>query len=367
MEPPICCAMDRQGVDVPEHGSLFTGIGGFDLGFEKAGFESIWQVEKEPFCIAVLKTQFPNAERYYDVCKCGHDRIHKLRAVDVVTAGFPCQDLSVAGKRAGLEGSRSGLFWEVVRILGELRSPWFVLENVPGLFSSGEGRDFAIVLNALDELGYGLAWRVLNSQFFRVAQRRRRVFVVGRFGKPCPPEVLFESEGGEGNSTEGREKGQDIAVPLTSGIGASGRPAGRRLEDDFNLAYCLQAISSKWAKGSSDPAGDEHHNLIAIQDVRGHRDKRQNGIGIDDSGGAMYTLDGTSQHAVASTLNSGGNDGGFRTEPGEHLVSASSDSNGVRDFASLPEGMDSARYRALGNAVTTSVAEWIARRILLYG
>lgn len=393
-------------------GSLFSGIGGFDLGFEQAGFQTVWQVEKEPFCIAVLKTKFPNAERYPDVLRCGKDRVHKLRAVDVVTAGFPCQDLSVAGKRAGLEGARSGLFWEVVRILGELRPAWFVLENVPGLFSSGEGRDFAIVLNALDELGYGLAWRVLNSQFFGVAQRRRRVFIVGRFGKPCPESVLFESESGGGNFAEGGEAGQDVAVPLTSGIGRTGRPSGRRLEDDFNLSVCgaidakangrgysideaaggrliaaqlsasaghhghssprgdgsdniivQQAISSKWAKGSSGPAGDEHHNLtVCIQDARGQRDKRKNGIGIQE-GGPMYTLDGTSQHAVASTINSGGNAGVFRTEPGEHLVSAPANSDGVRDFAELPQGLDSARYRALGNAVTVSVAKWIAERI----
>ena len=214
---------DRSGVAKQlTHGSLFAGIGGFDRGFELAGFRTIWQVEKEPFCIAVLKTHFPNVERYYDVLKCGHDKIHKLRAVDVLTAGFPCQDLSVAGKRAGLEGSRSGLFWEVVRILGELRPTWFVLENVPGLFSSCEGRDFAVVLNALDELGYGVAWRVLNSQFFGVAQRRRRVFIVGCFGKPCPAEVLFESEGGGGDIETGGKTWQDSTYSLATSIRATG-------------------------------------------------------------------------------------------------------------------------------------------------
>lgn len=191
-------------------GSLFAGIGGFDLGFQQAGIHTIWMAEKEPFCQAILRTHFPDAELFGDV---SYVTKQSARAVDVITAGFPCQDLSVAGKRAGLEGTRSSLFWEVVRILGELRPAWFVLENVPGLFSSCEGRDFAVVLNALDELGYGLAWRVFNSQFFGVAQRRRRVFIVGRFGEPCPREVLFESEGGGRDSQAGGEAWPDVAVP----------------------------------------------------------------------------------------------------------------------------------------------------------
>ncbi len=407
------------------HGSLFAGIGGFDLGFRNAGFSVSWQVEKEPFCQAILKTRFPEAKLFNDVREVGQ---HNLADVDVLTAGFPCQDLSVAGKRAGLEGARSGLFWEVVRILGELRPTWFVLENVPGLFSSNAGRDFAVVLNALDELGYGVAWRVLNSQFFGVAQRRRRVFIVGRFGKPCPAEVLFESEGGSGDFAESGEMWPRIAVPLTSGIGITSNAPGRRREDEHNLAIAnpisshnqaeqsyrgdgrdnlvagflagnsagagsigyreeqsptlkssasgtnqvptiiQQAISSKWAKGSSGPAGDEHHNLtVCIQDVRGGtRDKTDagQGIGIRESE-IMYTLDGTSQHAVASL--SGIGNGGPDDNDGQAnriVECAPLDSNGMRDFASLPKGLDSARYRALGNAVTASVAEWIGRRII---
>lgn len=391
------------------HGSLFSGIGGFDLGFERAGFRTLWAVEKEPFCRAVLATHFPETELLNDVHDCGR---HNLRAVDVITAGFPCQDLSVAGKRAGLAGTRSGLFWQVVRIMGECRPPWFVLENVPGLFSSNEGRDFATVLNELDELGYGVAWRVLDSQFFGVAQRRRRVFIVGRFGAPCPAEVLFESESGTRDFAESGETWQDVAAPLTSGIGVTGSPAGRRREDDINLAivgsldakakgrgYSAeeaasgrlivgQAISAKWAKGTSGPAGDEHHNLVTvIQDARGQRDKRQNGIGITE-GGPCYTLDGTSEHAVAFALRSdpggigqghntnfvagplGGSSrsGGFQPNAEQaadgHLLECSPpDADRMRDFTELPEGMDSPRYRALGNAVTQEVAYWIARRI----
>lgn len=418
-------------------GSLFAGIMGFGEGFRRAGFKNLWAVEKEPFCQKVIRARFSETEIFDDVKDCGK---HNLRAVDVLTAGFPCQDLSVAGKRAGLEGARSGLFWEVVRIVGELRPTWFVLENVPGLFSSCEGRDFAIVLNALDELGYGLAWRVLNSQFFGVAQRRRRVFIVGRFGKPCPAEILFEPESGGGDIAESGEAWPGVAAEVTGSVGGAGRSggfmpnadgflqavayhenlSGNVAESDVARAQpsgashsyqfvaqslsasaghhghssprgdgsdniiVQQAISSKWAKGSSGPAGDEHHNLqVCIQDARGQREKRQNGIGIQE-GGPMYTLDGTSQHAVGSYLEheklarelgrdprgDDEHDGGINDE------CSSADTHGMRGatevsegmdssrFEYLPKGLDSARYRALGNAVTVSVAEWIARRIL---
>jgi DNA (cytosine-5)-methyltransferase 1 len=425
------------------HGSLFSGIGGFDLGFERAGWECRWQVEPEPFCQAILETHWPSVQRFSDVRDAGS---HNLEKVDCITAGVPCQDVSVAGKRAGLAGERTGLFYEFARILQELRPAWFVFENVPGLFSSNRGRDFAEILRVLmAECRYGVSWRVLDSRYFNVAQRRKRVFIVGRFGKPCPAEILFEPESGEGNSAQGRKAWADIAVPLTSGPGVTGNRPGRRREDDFNIVR--QAISAKWSKGHSGPAGDECHNVVlanalresdghhgrssprgdgcdnifAIQDVRGGtRDRIDSGqgIGISDSG-PMYTLSKTEQHAVAfdttqitsrenrsnpqpgdayhplaagahapaiayalrkdpggigqghntnfitATLNSGGNDGGFRTEPGEHLVCTAPDSDGVREFASLPKGMDSPRYRALGNAVTASVAEWIGRRMML--
>lgn len=399
-------------------GSLFTGVAGFDRGFELAGFETIWQVEKELFCIAVLKKHFPNVERYYEIKDCGIDRKHKLSTVDVVTAGFPCQDLSVAGKRAGLAGTRSGLFWEVIRLMGELRPNWLVLENVPGLFSSNKGRDFAVVLTELGKLGIfqSIAWTVLDSQFFRVAQRRRRVFIICGPRIGSAEQVLFESESSEGDFAQSGEARKRVARSVEDCIGSIGtRSKSRGYSADEAAAgqYIAHAISaSAGHHGHSSPRGDGSDNLVTclesgqsnasighgivpnltclheapiinIHDVRGHRDKKQNGIGIS-SGEPCYTLDGTSQHAVAfalredpggigqgwntnfavaATLNSGGNNGGFRTEPGEHLVSAPADPNGVRDFAGLPEGLDSARYRALGNAVTASVAQWIAERI----
>ena len=324
--------------------------------------------------------------------------------VDLICAGVPCQDVSVAGKRAGLAGARTGLFYEFARILRELRPTWFLFENVPGLLSSNCGRDFAEVLRVLMvECGYGVSWRVLDSQFFGVAQRRRRLFIVGRFGKPCPPEVLFESAGGEGDLATGREARKDVAVPLTSGTGVTGNSSGRHQEDDFNIVSA--PLDGTWAKGGSgksdfpvgivahalsasaghhghsSPKGDGSDDLvtapIVIQDARGQQEKRQNGIGITE-GGPMYTMDGTSQHAVAYHENIGGNVAGAGYARALRRGASHSyqfvgderstvDSHGVRDFASLPEGLDSARYRALGNAVTTSVIRWIGERIIRYG
>ena len=380
------------------HGSLFAGIKG-DQGFDDAGFECKWAVEIEPFCRAVIRTHYPGLPIFEDICGCG---AHNLERVDLITAGVPCQDVSVAGKRAGLAGARTGLFFDFARILRELRPAWFVFENVPGLLSSNNGRDFAEVLRVLMvECGYGVCWRVLNSQFFGVAQRRRRVFIVGRFGKPCPPEILFDAESCSGDFAEGEEAREGIAARLTSGSGVTSNAPGRRREDDFNLVWKRRG-GFGWSEGEeisptiestggSHEGGSEltpivaatlpadhrfttdscvdnlqpvaaitasagHHGHdggfrtepgehIVIQDVRGMRDKKQNGIGID-CGGPSYTLDKTSQHAVAyqSTAGTLGarNGGGCTTELDRQgaYVGAAPNADRVRNFAGLPEGLD---------------------------
>jgi len=227
------------------YGSLFAGIGGFDRGLELAGFECAWQVEIDPRRRAVLGRHFPGATRYADVCDAGSQLLH----VDLICAGFPCQDLSVAGRRAGLAGPRSGLFFHVARIVGQLRPEWVVIENVPGLLSSNQGRDMGAVLGTLAQLGYGFAYRVLDAQYFGVAQRRRRVFIVGHAGAPwsAPSAVLFEPESCAGDSAPGREARQDVAASLTAGT-ASGRgvnPPGRRQEDDVNLVASDADLSNQ--------------------------------------------------------------------------------------------------------------------------
>ena len=182
------------------HGSLFTGIGGFDLGFESVGITTAWQVEIDPFCQALLKTHWPNVPKREDINNCGR---HNLARVDIIAGGFPCQDLSVAGHRAGLSAPRSGLFYEFARVVSEMRPRWFVCENVPGLLSSNKGKDFQAVIETLSQCGYCVAWRVLDSRYFGVAQRRRRVFIVGSLGNGSAAEILFECKSSTRDIEEG--------------------------------------------------------------------------------------------------------------------------------------------------------------------
>lgn len=204
-------------------GSLFTGIGGFDLALENAGMICKWQVEKDQACLALLEKKWPNVRRLTDVKEAGNATLER---VDLICGGFPCQDLSVAGKRAGLDGERSGLWFEFERIIEELEPRWVVIENVPGLLSSRGGADFAVILQGLVKLGYGVAWRVLDAQYFGVAQRRRRVFIVGSLGDGRSAQVLFESEGLFGDTPTRREEGEGVTAEASGSLG-SGIGGGR--------------------------------------------------------------------------------------------------------------------------------------------
>jgi DNA (cytosine-5)-methyltransferase 1 len=202
--------------------SLFAGVGGFDLAMQRNGIDVVATVEIDKAARGVLQHQFPKAKHFEDVTKVSADELRDAGFVPergIITGGFPCQDLSVAGKRAGLAGERSGLFWEIVRLLDELKPLYFVLENVPGLLSSNGGRDFGTVLGALVGGGYGVSWRIVDSQFFGVPQRRRRVFIVGCLGDDGRTsfEILALAQGLCGDSAKGATQGQDVAKTLTRG------------------------------------------------------------------------------------------------------------------------------------------------------
>ena len=204
--------------------SLFAGIGGFDLGFGHAGFRIAGHVECDANCRKLLAAKWPDAVALDDVCTAG---AHNLPPCDVVTFGFPCQDLSVAGKRAGLAGGRSGLFYQATRIIHELQPAFCLFENVPGLLSSDEGRDFARVLLELDRIGYHGAWRTLDAQWIGVAQRRRRVF--GLFsrldsGAERCAEILSIRESLRGHPPPRRETGEGVAGCLESRTDGGGFP-----------------------------------------------------------------------------------------------------------------------------------------------
>lgn len=294
-------------------GSLFSGIGGIDLGFERAGFEIAWQVEIDSAARSVLSKHWPDVPKFEDVRQVGKSNLPR---VDVIAGGFPCQDLSVAGKRNGIIGERSGLYFEMVRIIHELRPSFFVWENVPGLLSSytavnpppadppcmGAGFEsagrwlleerscFEAVLAALHRIGFSGCWRSLDAQFFGVPQRRERVFGVfarGRSGAERCAEILSLADGMCRNTSPRRQAGQSVAVALRSRSASRGVSApGRGGEDDKNIVIaptvrasgvgteragdtrgqdCLivGSVSAKWSKGSGGPAGGECYNLVA--------------------------------------------------------------------------------------------------------
>lgn len=388
-----------------KHVSLFSGIGGFDLGFHKAGIKTILQVENDKFCQKVLTRHWPDIPLIEDV---GDVIGEDLLEADILTAGFPCQNLSIAGKREGLKGKRSGLFWEIFRTLRERQVPWIVLENVPGLLSSNKGRDFYIVIKALEELGYHTSWRVLDSRWFGVAQRRRRVFIVGHPQEGRSRAVSFESEGVSrdlekgskkrtGNSSyfngffghdsrrfepvarhratgsnsqrydyetetiipdglgvrrnrencteymEVQSEAENNFVSFRTGLGAGGSVVSGQILPDISSPGQAQG----WETGVvSTPV------VYTIQEAgRAHQDRHQGGTGLGLSNGPSYTLGSSSQHGVCAP---------------------SFDSHRMRDTSRISKGVDTdrtgepdgPRYRALGNAVSVPVAHWLARRIL---
>jgi DNA (cytosine-5)-methyltransferase 1 len=215
--------------------SLFAGVGGFDLAMQRSGVKVVASVEIDKSCNQVLAKHFPDAKQFTDIQQTkGSDLIDAgfNPSGGIITGGFPCQDLSVAGKRAGLAGERSGLFWHAARLVEETKSEWFIIENVPGLLSSNGGKDFGIVLRTMAELGYSVSWRILDAQYFGVPQRRRRVFIVGRLaGGISPAEVLFKSEGLRGNTSQSKPQGQDTTRSATEGAGSASWWNGGQVAD----------------------------------------------------------------------------------------------------------------------------------------
>ena len=191
--------------------SLFAGVGGFDLAMTRNHIKVVATVEIDKKCNEVLAKRFPDSHQFTDVTTVtGKELIDVGFNPDngIITGGFPCQDLSVAGKRAGLAGERSGLFWEIRRLVEETQSQWFILENVPGLLSSNGGKDFGVVLREMAKLGYALGWRVLDAQYFGVPQRRKRVFLVGCLGDDwrTPAKILALAEGRAGYLEASQQK-----------------------------------------------------------------------------------------------------------------------------------------------------------------
>jgi DNA (cytosine-5)-methyltransferase 1 len=177
-------------------GEICAGIGGFSLGFEQAGWRSAWQIELDDVNRAVLADRFPDAKHYRDLRDWAR---FGLSPVHCIAAGFPCQDVSILGasrkdkSRTGLAGSRSGLFFEIMEIVGSLQPLWVVLENVPGLLFSNDHRDFQTVINELAKRNYVGHARVLDAQYFGIPQKRRRIFLVTGLGRQPSLDFLADA------------------------------------------------------------------------------------------------------------------------------------------------------------------------------
>ena len=253
-------------------GSLFDGSGGFPLGGLISGITPLWASEIEPFPIRVTTKRLPFMKHYGDVSKMDGKEIEP---VDIITFGSPCQDMSIAGKREGLTGNRSGLFYEAIRIVKEMREKtngkyprYIVWENVPGAFSSNKGEDFRLVLESIcrvkDETasvpsakkwlhaglilgeGYSIAWRVLDAQYFGVPQRRKRIYLVADFRGECAGKILFESEGVSGYTAQSFRAWQGAAGCFEASAGETGKiclndQGGQRMDVMEDVTSTLRA------------------------------------------------------------------------------------------------------------------------------
>jgi DNA (cytosine-5)-methyltransferase 1 len=306
----------------------FAGIGGFELAAETVGgYRTTAMIEIDARCQELLRRRFPEEIALFGDIR--DVRGEELGDVDVLVGGFPCQDISIAGPRAGLRGERSGLFWEFMRLVDETAPRWVVIENVPGLLSSGGRRDMGAVLGALAQRGYGYAYRVLDARGFGLPQRRRRVFIVGRAGGSAdgPAEVLDLFRGGERDPVPSRRQGQDVAALTASGLGGGG--------PDDNLAQAGHLVPVCVRMREGKPGGGKGPLPF-----------------VDHSG----------------TLATGNDQLLFQPCEYEWRVRKLTPVECER-LQGFPDGWtegfaDTVRYRMLGNAVAVPVAEWIFGRML---
>ena len=271
--------------------SIFSGVEAATLAWEPLGWEPVAFSEIEPFPCAVLAERWPNVPNLGDITKI--DWKEEIDgAIDLVVGGSPCQSFSVAGKREGLKGA-SGLMFEYIRCVQELRPRWFLWENVPGALTSEDGGAFGQLLSEMDELGYSLAWRVLDAQFFGVAQRRRRLFLVGHLGAESPAEVLFEPDCLSGDPQSSREKRKELA----SRVGRSAACAG------FKYGAAPRANTIGYAEEQANTLTADWH-APAVFPLQGNRMGRADSAGPAGKGYGMpgdpaFTLNCVDRQGVA--------------------------------------------------------------------
>lgn len=286
------CMNNARG-EVLRYLSVCSGIEAASVAWGPLGWTPVAFSEVERFSCAVLAHHYPDVPNVGDMTKIDGRRYHGT--VDLLVGGTPCQDFSVAGKRAGLSGERSGLALDFIRLAREITPRWILWENVPGCLSTNGGIDFGSFAQALADCGYHLAYRILDAQFFGVPQRRRRVFLVGYLGDWQPAAaVLFEPHSLRRDTPPCRKKREDVTPSITASLGTGG-PDDNRAQDGFYVPEIVgQATSCKWSKGTSGPAGDEHHNLVSqYGDIAGALTRRHDSSPCADRGMTVLCVHGT--------------------------------------------------------------------------
>lgn len=267
--------------------SLFSGIEAASVAWEPLGWEPMAFAEIESFPCKVLEKRFPDVPNLGDVSKI--DWSPYAGAVDLVVGGSPCQAFSVAGRRRGLMDERGRLMLEYVRAVRDLRPRWLLWENVPGVLSQDGGRAFGTLLGALEDCGYSLAWRVLDAQFFGVAQRRRRVFLVGHLGADvgAAAAVLFERDSVSGNTVSGRKKREELAAVPEGGLGGG----GGCLTPWESQARTVWSEDGPFATLAARDSSGGNSQAVAVRTSQ----TGANGIGVSD---AAHALDASGPEAV---------------------------------------------------------------------
>jgi DNA (cytosine-5)-methyltransferase 1 len=286
-----------------KYGSVCSGIEAASVAWHNLGWEPQWFSEIEQFPSEVLKHRFPAVPNLGDMTTINQNPIADERPIDLLVGGTPCQSFSVAGLRKGLADPRGNLMLTFLSIADKFRPKWVVWENVPGVLSSNGGKDFGTFLGALGELGYGFAYRVLDAQYFGVAQRRRRVFVVGYLGDwRVAAAVLFERESLQGNTKPSRKKREEVTANAEGSVGEAGQVVidraafnqgeNARFEPRIEIEETMSSLVARGPHAVAQP--------IAIQDVR-PIEKAQNGRGWNDDG-TSYTVDTKATQGVAQPI-----------------------------------------------------------------
>ena len=380
--------------------SVCSGIEAATVAWHHMGWKPVGFSEIEKFPSQVLSHHYPKVTNFGDMTKYKEWKLDD--SIGLLVGGTPCQSFSVAGLRKGLDDPRGNLALTYVGILDKFRPKWCIWENVPGVLSSGRGRDFGAFLGALGELGYGWAYRVLDAQNFGVAQRRRRVFVVGCLGGwESAAKVLFESESLSGNIKQSRKKREETSTDFIPSI-------ANCLEttcNDYSRADGFNMIAYEWHNQDSrikpveiaatlncNAGGREGHLVqnipLAMQGNLIERDAGgPNGIGVSDSN-TMYTLTKTDIHAVFCDTYNGTIQGNVAATMTADMAGSTHSGPKIMknmavrrltevecerlqgfpdNYTNIRENCPSgARYKALGNSMAVPVMRWIGERINNY-